>query len=154
MTEHTATTEYSYTPKEAGKLSVNVNVDGKAVGESPYEVEVAGLTASGANSRARGPGLTAAVRGEKAEYTVIACTDVGLATNSSAGVDVKGRLVASADDSSVDVDVVDNNDGTFLCTYVPKQSGKHLLETTLNGEAIEKSPFQVICSISTFSFFF
>lgn len=48
----------------------------------------------------------------------------------------------------VDVNVVDNQDGTFQCSYTPTQPVKHSILAAYGGVAVPGSPFRVIgCNI-------
>jgi hypothetical protein len=131
-------------PKEAGKLTIAVkSADGTAIDASPYEVDVQGLAASAAGSRARGDGLKSATSGEAAQFSVIVCTDLGVPTGSTAGASVAGRVVAAADNSSVDVLCEPRADGTVACSYTPVLAGAHTLEATLNDEPVQGSPWTI-----------
>lgn len=61
----------------------------------------------------------------------------------------KGKVTCSVctpDGSEVDVDVVENPDGTFDIFYTAPQPGKYVICVRFGGEHIPNSPFQVMVS--------
>lgn len=62
----------------------------------------------------------------------------------------KGKVtctVCTPDGSEVDVDVVENADGTFDIFYTAPQPGKYVICVRFGGEHIPNSPFQVMVSV-------
>lgn len=62
----------------------------------------------------------------------------------------KGKVtctVCTPDGSEVDVDVVENEDGTFDIFYTAPQPGKYVICVRFGGEHIPNSPFQVLVSV-------
>lgn len=58
----------------------------------------------------------------------------------------KGKVtctVCTPDGSEVDVDVVENEDGTFDIFYTAPQPGKYVICVRFGGEHVPNSPFQV-----------
>lgn len=61
----------------------------------------------------------------------------------------KGKVtctVCTPDGGEVDVDVVENADGTFDIFYTAPQPGKYVICVRFGGEQIPNSPFQVTVS--------
>lgn len=61
----------------------------------------------------------------------------------------KGKVtctVCTPDGSEVDVDVVENDDGTFDIFYTAPQPGKYVICVRFGGEHVPNSPFQVTVS--------
>lgn len=61
----------------------------------------------------------------------------------------KGKVtctVCTPDGAEVDVDVVENEDGTFDIFYTAPQPGKYVICVRFGGEHIPNSPFQVTVS--------
>ncbi|TRZ05764.1 hypothetical protein HGM15179_021343, partial [Zosterops borbonicus] len=61
----------------------------------------------------------------------------------------KGKVTCSVctpDGSEVDVDVVENPDGTFDIFYTAPQPGKYVICVRFGGEHIPNSPFQVMAT--------
>lgn len=63
----------------------------------------------------------------------------------------KGKVtctVCTPDGTEVDVDVVENEDGTFDIFYTAPQPGKYVICVRFGGEHIPNSPFQVTVSLT------
>lgn len=63
----------------------------------------------------------------------------------------KGKVtctVCTPDGTEVDVDVVENEDGTFDIFYTAPQPGKYVICVRFGGEHIPNSPFQVTVSFT------
>ena len=61
----------------------------------------------------------------------------------------KGKVTCSVctpEGAEVDVDVVENEDGTFDIFYTAPQPGKYVICVRFGGEHIPNSPFQVTVS--------
>lgn len=59
----------------------------------------------------------------------------------------KGKVtctVCTPDGAELDVDVVENEDGTFDIFYTAPQPGKYVICVRFGGEHIPNSPFQVM----------
>eukprot|EP01087_Luapelamoeba_hula_P017398 TRINITY_DN547_c0_g1_i1.p1 TRINITY_DN547_c0_g1~~TRINITY_DN547_c0_g1_i1.p1 ORF type:complete len:2178 (+),score=469.78 TRINITY_DN547_c0_g1_i1:249-6782(+) len=137
----------SYTPKVKGDYNIGVSVGPKGdsgagagpVKDSPFHVTVAPGEQSSSHTVAEGPGLTKAVAGEKAEFTVIAHD------NSGNKVETGGAKVTAAlrGVATVDAEVSDKGDGTYPAHYTPTVSGIYSLEVKSDGENVKDSPFSV-----------
>lgn len=69
----------------------------------------------------------------------------------------KGKVtctVCTPDGTEVDVDVVENEDGTFDIFYTAPQPGKYVICVRFGGEHIPNSPFQVTVSMEETYFTF
>ena len=55
---------------------------------------------------------------------------------------VRSRLT-SVGKRSIECQVTDNNDGTYLVSVTPQQSGQHKLSITIHGQDIQGSPFDL-----------
>ena len=55
---------------------------------------------------------------------------------------VRSRL-APVGKRSIECQVTDNNDGTYLVSVTPQQSGQHKLSITIHGQDIQGSPFDL-----------
>jgi len=64
----------------------------------------------------------------------------------SAGVAPLAVAITDVDQQPLDVAVKDNQDGTFLCRYVPKKSIKHVVVVTFGGVVIPNFPVRVSSS--------
>ncbi len=64
----------------------------------------------------------------------------------------KGKVtckVSTPDGAELDVDVVENTDGTFDIYYTAPEPGKYVITIRFGGENIPNSPFHVVVSIIT-----
>lgn len=63
----------------------------------------------------------------------------------------KGKVtckVSTPDGAELDVDVVENSDGTFDIYYTAPEPGKYVITIRFGGENIPNSPFHVVVSMS------
>ena len=63
-----------------------------------------------------------------------------------AGTAPLGVAITDADQEPVEVEVKDNQDGTYLCRYVPKKRVKHVVVVTFGGVVIPNFPVRVSIS--------
>jgi len=61
----------------------------------------------------------------------------------SAGIAPLGVQISEDNQQPVDVAVKDNQDGTYLCRYVPKARVKHVVVVTYGGVVIPNFPVRV-----------
>jgi filamin len=134
-----------YTPKTAGKASVIVllkNEDGEEspIKGSPYVVLVLPGDLAVDNVTITGQGLERVVAGEVGEFFVQA-KDANLnpLTNGD------HALTASLDGpSDVNVDVLNNQDGTYKGSFVPTKVGDYTLDVAFDGDKkVPGAPFKV-----------
>uniref|UniRef100_A0A8C8SLZ0 Filamin C n=1 Tax=Pelusios castaneus TaxID=367368 RepID=A0A8C8SLZ0_9SAUR len=129
----------NYTPAGDGPYAVAVKYADQEVPRSPFKIKA--LPAHDASKvRASGPGLSACLGptiqiGEETVITVDA---------KAAG---KGKVtctVSTPDGAELDVDVVENHDGTFDIYYTAPEPGKYVITIRFGGELIPNSPFHVL----------
>ncbi|XP_074991022.1 filamin-A isoform X1 [Calonectris borealis] len=135
----------SYVPDMTGRYTILIKYGGDEIPYSPYRIRAvpAGdaskctVTVSiGGHGLGAGIGPTIQI-GEETVITVDA---------KAAG---KGKVtctVCTPDGSEVDVDVVENADGTFDIFYTAPQPGKYVICVRFGGEHIPNSPFQVMAT--------
>ncbi|XP_062856326.1 filamin-C-like isoform X2 [Trichomycterus rosablanca] len=126
----------TYKPTMEGTHAVHVLFAGQPVPNSPYKVQVS--EASNANAcRATGRGLQPkGVRvNELADFKVFTKG----AGSGEIKVSVKGPKGAD-----VPVKVRDVGDGVYECDYHPTVPGKYTVTITWGGQAIPRSPFEVV----------
>lgn len=68
--------------------------------------------------------------------------DFTVDTNDTGGI---GRLAVSCDgpNGPVPIDIKDNDDGTFSCSYKPKDVGEHQVKVDFNSKPAGESPYKV-----------
>ncbi|XP_074872777.1 filamin-A isoform X5 [Carettochelys insculpta] len=135
----------SYVPDTTGRYTILIKYGGDEIPYSPYRIRAlpAGdaskctVTVSiGGHGLGAGIGPTIQI-GEETVITV---------DTKAAG---KGKVtctVCTPDGSEVDVDVVENEDGTFDIFYTAPQPGKYVICVRFGGEHIPNSPFQVLAT--------
>uniref|UniRef100_A0A672NLR1 Filamin A n=1 Tax=Sinocyclocheilus grahami TaxID=75366 RepID=A0A672NLR1_SINGR len=128
----------SYVPDMTGRYTILIKYGGDEIPYSPYRIRALPMgDASKCTVTGAGVGPTIQI-GEQTVITVDA---------KAAG---KGKVtctVCTPDGGEVDVDVVENEDGTFDIFYTAPQPGKYVICVRFGGEHIPNSPFQVTVHI-------
>ncbi|XP_061075781.1 filamin-A-like isoform X1 [Conger conger] len=132
----------SYVPDMTGRYTILIKYGGDEIPYSPYRIRAlptgdaskCTVTVSiGGHGLGAGVGPTIQI-GEQTVITVDA---------KAAG---KGKVTCSVctpEGAELDVDVVENEDGTFDIFYTAPQPGKYVICVRFGGEHIPNSPFQV-----------
>ncbi|XP_026182186.1 filamin-A-like isoform X12 [Mastacembelus armatus] len=135
----------SYVPDMAGRYTITIKYGGDEIPYSPYRIHAIPtgdaskclVTVSiGGHGLGSGIGPTIQI-GEETVITVDA---------KAAG---KGKVtckVSTPDGAELDVDVVENTDGTFDIYYTAPEPGKYVITIRFGGEHIPNSPFHVVAS--------
>ncbi|XP_019753211.1 filamin-C-like isoform X5 [Hippocampus comes] len=135
----------SYVPDIAGRYTITIKYGGDEIPYSPYRIHAAPsgdaskclVTVSiGGHGPGSGVGPTIQI-GEETVITVDA---------KAAG---KGKVtckVSTPDGAELDVDVVENADGTFDIYYTAPEPGKYVITIRFGGEHIPNSPFHVLAT--------
>ncbi|XP_041637158.1 filamin-C-like isoform X6 [Cheilinus undulatus] len=133
----------SYVPDMAGRYTITIKYGGDEIPYSPYRIHALPtgdaskclVTVSiGGHGPGSGIGPTIQI-GEETVITVDA---------KAAG---KGKVtckVSTPDGAELDVDVVENADGTFDIYYTAPEPGKYVITIRFGGENIPNSPFHVV----------
>jgi len=98
-------------------------------------------TADPSQCYAHGPGLQGGTTNNSAPFTIQAVNYFGdpLPTGGD-----EFHVTLTGPNGEVPVRVVDNNNGTHSCTYVPKDVGNYNLGITLRGDKIKESPWKPV----------
>ncbi|XP_028249805.1 filamin-C-like isoform X4 [Parambassis ranga] len=135
----------SYLPDMAGRYTITIKYGGDEIPYSPYRIHALPtgdaskclVTVSiGGHGPGSGIGPTIQI-GEETVITVDA---------KAAG---KGKVtckVSTPDGAELDVDVVENADGTFDIYYTAPEPGKYVITIRFGGENIPNSPFHVVAT--------
>ncbi|XP_041952722.1 filamin-A isoform X1 [Alosa sapidissima] len=128
-----------YWPTEPGEYAVHVLCQSEDIQHSPFMAEI--IPAPGKDFfpdkvKAYGPGLQASglAVGKPAEFTV----DAKQAGKAPLKIQAQDR-----DGNPVDVQVKDNGNGTYTCTYTPRKPIKHTVMVSWGGVNIPESPFRM-----------
>ncbi|XP_052316205.1 filamin-A-like isoform X14 [Oncorhynchus keta] len=135
----------SYVPDMAGRYTITIKYGGDEIPYSPYRIHALPIgdaskclvtVSIGGHGLGSGLGPTIQI-GEETVITVDA---------KAAG---KGKVtckVSTPDGAELDVDVVENSDGTFDIYYTAPEPGKYVITIRFGGEHIPNSPFHVVAT--------
>ncbi|XP_024140416.1 filamin-C isoform X1 [Oryzias melastigma] len=135
----------SYVPDLTGRYTITIKYGGDEIPYSPYRIPAAPtgdaskcLVTVSIGGHGLGSGLGPTIQiGEETVITVDA---------KAAG---KGKVtckVSTPDGGELDVDVVENTDGTFDIYYTAPEPGKYVITIRFGGEQIPNSPFHVMAT--------
>ncbi|KAI2665485.1 Filamin-C [Labeo rohita] len=135
----------SYVPDMTGRYTITIKYGGDEIPYSPYRIHALPsgdaskcLVTVSIGGHGLGSGLGPTIQiGEETVITVDA---------KAAG---KGKVtckVSTPDGAELDVDVVENADGTFDIYYTAPEPGKYVITIRFGGEHIPNSPFHVVAS--------
>ncbi|KTF84608.1 hypothetical protein cypCar_00011011, partial [Cyprinus carpio] len=135
----------SYVPDMTGRYTITIKYGGDEIPYSPYRIHALPsgdaskcLVTVSIGGHGLGSGLGPTIQiGEETVITVDA---------KAAG---KGKVtckVSTPDGAELDVDVVENADGTFDIYYTAPEPGKYIITIRFGGEHIPNSPFHVVAS--------
>ncbi|XP_070977109.1 filamin-C-like isoform X1 [Oncorhynchus clarkii lewisi] len=135
----------SYVPDMTGRYTITIKYGGDEIPYSPYRIHALPtgdaskcLVTVSIGGHGLGSGLGPTIQiGEETVITVDA---------KAAG---KGKVtckVSTPDGAELDVDVVENSDGTFDIYYTAPEPGKYVITIRFGGEHIPNSPFHVVAS--------
>ncbi|MGH0145782.1 UNVERIFIED_CONTAM: hypothetical protein FKN15_006233 [Acipenser sinensis] len=133
----------SYVPDMTGRYTITIKYGGDEIPYSPYRIHALPtgdaskcLVTVSIGGHGLGTGLGPTIQiGEETVITVDA---------KAAG---KGKVtckVSTPDGAELDVDVVENADGTFDIYYTAPEPGKYVITIRFGGEHIPNSPFHVV----------
>ncbi|KAL4624954.1 filamin-C isoform X1 [Arapaima gigas] len=132
----------SYVPDMTGRYTITIKYGGDEIPYSPYRIhalpsgDASKCLVTGRCSSWCSAGLGPTIQiGEETVITVDA---------KAAG---KGKVtckVSTPDGAELDVDVVENSDGTFDIYYTAPEPGKYVITIRFGGEHIPNSPFHVV----------
>ncbi|XP_029350558.1 filamin-A-like isoform X8 [Echeneis naucrates] len=127
----------SYVPDMTGRYTITIKYGGDEIPYSPYRIHAL-PTGDASKCLVTGSGIGPTIQiGEETVITVDA---------KAAG---KGKVtckVSTPDGAELDVDVVENADGTFDIYYTAPEPGKYVITIRFGGEHIPNSPFHVVVS--------
>jgi filamin len=147
---HDGSYTVTYVPVDYGKHVVSVNLEGKPVAKSPYEVNASKPKGypDAFKCFAEGPGLKGGNTAEPAVFTIHARDSDG-----NPVVPKENPFlveITQPDGSDLPPHVQDNRDGTYTVTYNPTEVGQHEITVGLKNpvapqywEHIKDSPFHV-----------
>jgi len=129
-----------YSPKDAGKHTVNVTLDSKPIKDMPVIVDVVPGAEPG-TSIAYGPGLEKGVKDNEPTHFTIESRDKN--NNKITHGNDKFNVKIDGPKGNVPAKIKDNGDGTYKVEYSPEHPGLHTINVTLEDKPIKDSPFKV-----------
>ncbi|BFZ10498.1 hypothetical protein BsWGS_13537 [Bradybaena similaris] len=132
--------DVTYWPTQTGEYAVHILCDDQDIPNSPYMANIIPAQSYSASKViAKGPGLekTGVAPNKWAEFTV---------DTRSAGKAPLHISCIDVDYNPIEVQVVDNGNGTYNCKYMPTKSVKHTVTITFGLVMIPKAPFRVFVS--------
>jgi len=131
------TYDVAYKPEEIGKHEVTVKYGGDHVKGSPFPVNV-GPTGNPNKCKISGNGT---------ESTVFIGNDYTIDVDASqAGKGAVTCRIRSASGSDLDIDIMDNRDGTFNIFYTPRAVGTYDVKIKFGGQEIPGGSFTVMAA--------
>uniref|UniRef100_A0A3P8RUE7 Filamin C n=1 Tax=Amphiprion percula TaxID=161767 RepID=A0A3P8RUE7_AMPPE len=126
----------SYVPDSTGPYTITIKYGGDEIPYSPYRIQ----------SLPTGDASKCRVTGKK---TTVHCTSEDTVITVDAKAAGKGKVtckVLTPQGMELDMDVVENHDGTFDIYYTAPEPGKYVITIRFGGQNIPKSPFHVVVS--------
>jgi len=133
-----------YVPKKFGNYKVDVTLHKENIRDAPFDVAIRAAP-SATKSWAEGPGLSEAWDNEPAFFTIHAVDEEGNPLEE--GGDIFDVKIKGPEDT--EVEVVDNNDGTYAVSYHPQEPGDYTIDVKLENKNIKDAPFKVKCKEGT-----
>lgn len=138
----------TYVPRTADDLKLDIKLKTIAFGTgdvqgAPFTVSVTPGAPSANHTFATGDGLTLATAGVSSPITIQVMDEFGNAVKSG-GAPIKGTLTYLTENlPPVDLEVFDNNDGTFTANYTLDKAGDYTLDLKLGDAPIKDAPFDL-----------
>ncbi|KAJ8017344.1 hypothetical protein DPEC_G00016890 [Dallia pectoralis] len=125
----------NYIPTREGPYSINVLYADEEIPRSPYKVKVL-PTHDASKVRASGPGLntTGVPASLPVEFTIDA---------KDAGEGLLAVQITDPAGKSKKASIRDNQDGTYLVSYVPDMTGRYTILIKYGGDEIPYSPYRI-----------
>jgi len=131
----------TYSVSKPGDYQVGIQLDGEKIKGVPYNVHIGGPDAS--NSYATGPGVEGAVAKQAAPFRIHAVGADGQ-PNRTGGDPFKVRITGPDGSPGPEIQLRDNEDGTYDGEYTVDQPGEYVVDVTLDGVPIKDAPFHVL----------
>lgn len=126
-----------YVPEDVGRYTINVLYGGIPVKDAPFNVKVDPI-GDAQKCQVYGPGLSPVIQiGEG--YTITVDTR-------EAGEGNVTCHIRSANGSDLDIDIEDNNDGTFNIFYTPHNPGCYTIKIKFGGQDVPNGDVVVMVS--------
>ncbi|XP_078597438.1 filamin-C-like isoform X45 [Branchiostoma floridae x Branchiostoma japonicum] len=124
----------TYTPEQSGNYTIEIKYGGEQVPRSPFRITVK-PTGDANKCSVTGDGMQPYIQIGEETCVTVNCKTAG-----------KGKVnctIQDANGEDVDVDVVENDDGTFDIFYTAQQQGEYTITIRFGGQHIQGSPYKV-----------
>jgi len=126
-----------YVPEDIGRYTINVLYGGQPVKDSPFNVKVDPI-GDAQKCQVYGSGLSPVIQIGEAYTITVDTRDAG-----------QGNVtchIRSANGSDLDIDIEDNNDGTFNIYYTPHNPGNYTIKIKFGGQDVPNGDVVVLVS--------
>nr|XP_056708864.1 filamin-B isoform X3 [Euleptes europaea] len=125
----------AYTPTQEGPYTVSVKYADEEIPRSPFKVKVL-PTYDASKVTANGPGLSS--------YGIPASVPAEFAVNAKdAGQGLLSININDQEGKPKKANIHDNNDGTYIVTYIPDKTGRYSVGIKYGGDDIPLSPYRI-----------
>ncbi|KNC55645.1 uncharacterized protein AMSG_01914 [Thecamonas trahens ATCC 50062] len=132
--------DVTYTNTVPGDYVYTLRINLVAMATNPYEVTIVPGPTHGPSSYATGLGITNATVGTTSQFVVVARD--AYSNLRGEGGDIVTATLTSPDHQTV-VACVDNDDGTYICSYNPSFGGTYVLSVNIAGLSVGGSPWPI-----------
>ncbi|XP_042323728.1 filamin-C [Sceloporus undulatus] len=135
----------SYVPDMTGRYTITIKYGGDEIPYSPFRIHA--LPAGDASKCL----VTVSIGGHGLGTCLGPTIQIGEETVITVDAKAAGKgkvtcKVSTPDGAELDVDVVENHDGTFDIYYTAPEPGKYIITIRFGGEQIPNSPFHVVAT--------
>ncbi|XP_075713670.1 filamin-C isoform X2 [Rhinoderma darwinii] len=135
----------SYVPDMAGRYTITIKYGGDEIPYSPFRIHA---VPTGDASKCL---VTVSIGGHGLGACLGPSIQIGEETVITVDAKAAGKgnvtcKVSTPDGAELDVDVVENQDGTFDIYYTAPEPGKYVITIRFGGEHIPNSPFHVVAT--------
>ncbi|XP_041442540.1 filamin-C isoform X2 [Xenopus laevis] len=135
----------SYVPDMAGRYTITIKYGGDEIPYSPFRIHA---VPTGDASKCL---VTVSIGGHGLGTCLGPSIQIGEETVITVDAKAAGKgkvtcKVSTPDGGELDVDVVENQDGTFDIYYTAPEPGKYIITIRFGGEHIPNSPFHVVAT--------
>ncbi|KAM4747093.1 filamin-C isoform 4-T4 [Rhinophrynus dorsalis] len=135
----------SYVPDMAGRYTITIKYGGDEIPYSPFRIHA---VPTGDASKCL---VTVSIGGHGLGACLGPTIQIGEETVITVDAKAAGKgkvtcKVSTPDGAELDVDVVENQDGTFDIYYTAPEPGKYVITIRFGGEHIPNSPFHVVAT--------
>ncbi|XP_060095708.1 filamin-B isoform X2 [Heteronotia binoei] len=125
----------AYTPMQEGPYTVSVKYADEEIPRSPFKVKVL-PTYDASKVTANGPGLSS--------YGIPASVPAEFAVDAKdAGQGLLSVNISDQEGKPKKAHIHDNNDGTYVVTYIPDKTGRYSVAVKYGGDDIPLSPYRI-----------